>query len=147
MYNTYKLKNNDSEWCRANYLNPRSLKSADDVRNQLENMLKKKGTLFSETIYRTEFSKKLIMNITKSVLSGFFSQVAHLEPQGHYLTVKDNQYVAIHPSSCLDYKPEWVVYNDFVLTNKNYIRTLMRIKAEYLIEIAGNIECYIILKL
>lgn len=32
-------------------------------------------------------------------------QVAHLQKQGHYLTAKDNQVVAIHPSSVLDNKP------------------------------------------
>ena len=35
------------------------------------------------------------------------SQVAHLERSGHYLTVKDNQSVHLHPSTCLDHKPEW----------------------------------------
>ena len=49
--------------------------------------------------------------------------MAHLEQPGHYLTVKDNQQVALHPSTCLSTKPEWVVYNEFVLTTKNYIRT------------------------
>lgn len=34
-------------------------------------------------------------------------QVAHLERTGHYLTVKDNQMVYLHPSTCLDHKPEW----------------------------------------
>ena len=51
-----------------------------------------------------------------------FFQVAHLERTGHYLTVKDNQIVQLHPSTCLDHKPEWVLYNEFVLTTKNYIR-------------------------
>lgn len=36
-------------------------------------------------------------------------QVAHLERTGHYLTVKDNQMVYLHPSTCLDHKPEWYV--------------------------------------
>jgi len=31
--------------------------------------------------------------------------VAHLQKQGHYLTVKDNQVVAIHPSSVIGDKP------------------------------------------
>ena len=53
-----------------------------------------------------------------------FFQVAHLERTGHYLTVKDNQIVQLHPSTCLDHKPEWVLYNEFVLTTKNYIRTV-----------------------
>ena len=44
--------------------------------------------------------------------------MAHLERTGHYLTVKDNQIVQLHPSTCLDHKPEWVLYNEFVLTTK-----------------------------
>ena len=35
------------------------------------------------------------------------AQVAHLERTGQYLTVKDNQMVYLHPSTCLDHKPEW----------------------------------------
>ena len=45
-------------------------------------------------------------------------QVAHLERTGHYLTVKDNQVVALHPSTVLQHKPEWALYNEFVLTSK-----------------------------
>lgn len=60
-------------------------------------------------------------------------KVAHLERTGHYLTVKDNQIVQLHPSTCLDHKPEWVVYNEFVLTTKNYIRTITDIKPEWFV--------------
>ena len=51
-------------------------------------------------------------------------QIAHLQRTGQYLTVKDHQIVSIHPSSVLDMKPPWVLYADFVLTSKNYIRTV-----------------------
>jgi HrpA-like RNA helicase len=44
--------------------------------------------------------------------------------------------VLLHPSSALDHKPEWVVYNEFVLTSKNYIRTVTEVRAEWLLEIA-----------
>lgn len=50
--------------------------------------------------------------------------MAHLERSGHYLTVKDNQVVSIHPSSVLDNKPVWCMFEEFVLTSKNYIRTV-----------------------
>lgn len=63
-------------------------------------------------------------------------QVAHLERSGHYLTIKDNQTVQLHPSTCLDHKPEWVLYNEFVLTTKNYIRTVTDIKPDWLLKIA-----------
>lgn len=61
----------------------------------------------------------------------FIHQVAHLERTGHYLTVKDNQVVQLHPSTVLDHRPEWVLYNEFVLTTKNYIRTCTDIKPEW----------------
>jgi hypothetical protein len=54
--------------------------------------------------------------------------VGHFERSGHYLTIKDRQVVQLHPSTCLDHKPEWVIYNEFVLTTKNYIRTCTDIK-------------------
>ena len=55
-----------------------------------------------------------------------------------YLTVKDDQNVLLHPSTVLGQDSEWVVYNEFVLTSKNYIRTVTAIKPEWLLEIAEN---------
>ena len=71
-------------------------------------------------------------------LSGYFMQVAHLERGGRYLTVKDNQEVQIHPSTALDRRPEWVCYNEVVLTSKNYIRTVTDIRGEWLIDLAPH---------
>jgi pre-mRNA-splicing factor ATP-dependent RNA helicase DHX15/PRP43 len=56
----------------------------------------------------TDFnSRDYYINIRKAIVSGFFMQVGHLERTGHYLTAKDNQIVYLHPSTCLDHKPEW----------------------------------------
>lgn len=62
-------------------------------------------------------------------------QVARLQRNGVYLTIEDSQVVAIHPSSSLGHKPTWVIYNDFVLTKKNFIRSVSEIKGEYLLEV------------
>lgn len=52
------------------------------------------------------------------------------------MTIKDNQQVALHPSCGLDSQPEWVVFNEFVLTKRPYIRTVSDIKPEWLMEMA-----------
>ena len=65
-------------------------------------------------------------------------QVAHLERSGLYLTVKDNQSVALHPSCVLQNKPEWVLYHEFVLTTKHYIRTVIDIEGDWLVDIAPH---------
>ena len=88
-------------------------------------------------------------------------QVAHLDNDGdRYITVKDHQQVYLHPSKSLEDKPEWsaatatataatfltvsmddgcrVVYQEFVLTSRNYIRTVTRIEGKWLIDIAPH---------
>lgn len=87
----------------------------------------------------TDFnSKDYYTNIRKALVSGFFMQVVHKERNSSYLTIKDNQPVFLHPSSVLSHKPEWAIYNEFVLTTKNYIRTVTEIKPEWLLQIAPN---------
>ena len=49
------------------------------------------------------------------------------------LTIKDNQNVLLHPSTVLAHEAEWVLYNEFVLTTKNYIRTVTAVKPEWLL--------------
>ncbi len=52
----------------------------------------------------TEFtSSDYYLNIRKALVSGFFMQVGHLEKTDHYLTLKDNQIVQLHPSTVLDH--------------------------------------------
>ena len=80
--------------------------------------------------------KKYYENIRRVLLSGFFMQVAKKEANGKtYTTVKDNQTVLLHPSTVLGQESEWVIYNKFVLTTKNYIRTCdereRRVAVEY----------------
>ncbi|XP_050308776.1 ATP-dependent RNA helicase DHX15 homolog isoform X3 [Anthonomus grandis grandis] len=123
----------DPQWCYDNFVNYRSLKSADNVRQQLSRIMDR----FNLKRTSTDFtSKDYYINIRKALVNGFFMQVAHLERTGHYLTIKDNQIVQLHPSTCLDHKPEWVIYNEFVLTTKNYIRTVTDIKPDWLLRIA-----------
>lgn len=133
VYHAYKQSHEDVQWCYDNFIQNRSLKSADNVRDQLTRIMDR----FNLARRSTDFnSRDYYVNIRKALVAGFFMQVAHLERSGHYLTVKDNQVVQLHPSTCLDHKPEWVLYNEFVLTTKNYIRTCTDIKADWLVKLA-----------
>jgi pre-mRNA-splicing factor ATP-dependent RNA helicase DHX15/PRP43 len=115
------------------------MKAADDVRNQLTKILTKLNIQVPQTPnYIIDLKPKRIEKIMKCLVSGYFSHVANLQPQGFYFTVKDHQLVAIHPSSILDYKPSWVLYHEFVLTNKNYIRIVSKFDPKLLLEIATD---------
>jgi pre-mRNA-splicing factor ATP-dependent RNA helicase DHX15/PRP43 len=79
------------------------------------------------------------MDIRKALVCGYFMQIAHKEGEkGSYLTVKDNQVVSLHPSCGLETQPEWVLFNEFVLTTRHFIRTVTEIRPEWLLELAAN---------
>ncbi|KAJ3352117.1 hypothetical protein HDU83_008300 [Entophlyctis luteolus] len=132
-YYAYKENGSDAQWCFKNYLNARAMKSADNVREQLKRMMEKHGLPLVSTPFE---DKNYYKNIRLAITAGFFMQVAHLERNGRYLTVKDNQIVQLHPSCCLEHKPEWVLYNEFVLTQKNYIRMCIEVKPDWLLEMS-----------
>lgn len=126
-------------WCWDNFLDFRALKNCDNVRTQLERLMKRQGL----SVIAGDFaSPNYYVNIRKAIVSGFYMQVAHLErgkgSETHYMTVKDNQIAALHPSTALKTKPDWVLYNEFVLTNKNFLRTVTSIRGEWLVEIAPH---------
>uniref|UniRef100_A0A8H8CGF1 RNA helicase n=1 Tax=Psilocybe cubensis TaxID=181762 RepID=A0A8H8CGF1_PSICU len=134
VYNQYVLNKHDKNWCWTNYLSQRALQQADNVRAQLQRTMER----FDIDLISLSDEKKLFVNIRQALVCGFFMQVAHKEGEkGNYLTVKDNQ-ATLHPSCGLDTQPEWVIFNEFVLTTRPYIRTVSEVKAEWLIEFAAN---------
>ncbi|KAL2002397.1 hypothetical protein VTN02DRAFT_6863 [Thermoascus thermophilus] len=126
---------NPKQWCHDHFLSLRSLQSADNVRLQLLRIMEREEIELVSTPFE---DKRYYENIRRALVAGFFMQVAKKESQGKnmYMTVKDNQNVLLHPSTVLGYEAEWVLYNEFVLTTKNYVRTVTAVKPEWLLEIA-----------
>lgn len=123
------------KWCWDNFINERSIQSAGSVRKQLLGLMSKSDLpLLSNDIKSTSY----YTNIRQALTAGLFMQVAFLQRSGSYLTVKDNQVVHIHPGSVIDSKPQWLVFEEFALTSKNYIRTLTITRVEWLVELAPH---------
>lgn len=116
----------DKNWAWTNYLSQRALIQADNVRMQLSRTMERFDIDFISVSDQT----KLYENVRKALVCGFFMQVAHKEEKS-YVTVKDNQTVSLHPSCGLDSQPEWVMFNEFVLTTRPYIRTVTIVKPEW----------------
>ncbi|KAF9458095.1 P-loop containing nucleoside triphosphate hydrolase protein [Collybia nuda] len=135
VYNQYVQNMHDKNWAWQHYLSQRALAQADNVRAQLQRTMER----FDVDLISLADERKLYVNIRQALVCGFFMQVAHKEGEkGNYLTVKDNQVVGLHPSCGLDNQPDWVIFNEFVLTTRPYIRTVSDVKAEWLIEFATN---------
>jgi len=124
------------QWCWDNFINGRSISSAGSVKKQLMGIMTRldiplvtcKGP---NGAYDTN-------TIRMALTSAMYMQVAYLQRQGQYLTVKDNQIVYIHPGSSIEGKPQWVVFEEFALTSKNYIRTVTTTRGAWLVDMAPH---------
>jgi pre-mRNA-splicing factor ATP-dependent RNA helicase DHX15/PRP43 len=141
VYHSYKNNCSDnataSQWCWQNYLSYRTLQQADNVRAQLQRTMERFNLDLVSTSYE---DKNYYTNIRKALTAGFFMQVAFKEGggggKGSYLTIKDNQIVAPHPSTSMDHMPPFLIYHEFVLTTRNFIRTITEVKPEWLLDFA-----------
>ena len=135
VYHAFKgaeAQENPKQWCHDHFLSMRSLQSADNVRLQLLRIMERSELEMVSTPFE---DKRYYENIRRALCTGFFMQVAKKETQGknQYMTIKDNQNVLLHPSTVLSFEAEWVLYNEFVLTTKNYFRTVTAVKPEWLL--------------
>jgi pre-mRNA-splicing factor ATP-dependent RNA helicase DHX15/PRP43 len=111
--------------------------SALNVRTQLLSIMAKLDLPVISSDHKGDGSFAF-SDIRKALTSAMFMQVAHRQSTGNYLTAKDNQVVAIHPSSVISSRPEWVLYEEFALTTKNFIRTVTVTHVDWLVELAPH---------
>jgi pre-mRNA-splicing factor ATP-dependent RNA helicase DHX16 len=123
-------------WAKENFLQQRSLTRARDVRDQLAKLCER-----VEVTTSTCGAADLVP-IQKAITAGFFPNAARLQRGGDsYRTVKNNNTVYIHPSSVLmDSNPpiKMVIYYELVQTTKEYMRSCIPIKPEWLHEAAPH---------
>ncbi|POS83960.1 P-loop containing nucleoside triphosphate hydrolase [Erysiphe pulchra] len=123
-------------WAKENFLQQRSLTRARDVRDQLAKLCERVEVVTSSC------GAANLVPIQKAITAGFFPNAAQLQRGGDsYRTVKNNTTVYIHPSSVLmDSNPpiKMVVYYELVQTTKEYMRSCLPIKPEWLHEVAPH---------
>eukprot|EP00743_Colponemidia_sp_Colp-15_P006211 GILK01006680.1.p1 GENE.GILK01006680.1~~GILK01006680.1.p1 ORF type:complete len:1059 (+),score=238.82 GILK01006680.1:57-3179(+) len=131
VYNQWVETNYSTQWCYENYIQMRSMKRARDVRDQLVQLCER-VEIDMCTLNDTDA-------ISKAVCSGFFYHIARLQKTGNYRTLKTNNSVSIHPSSSLfQTLPHWILYHELVFTNKEFMRQVIEVKPDWLMEIAPH---------
>jgi len=131
VYTQWMESGYSTQWCFENFIQHRSMTRARDIRDQLENLCERVEIELSSS----EDSEC----IRKALTSGFFYHTARLQKNGSYKTVKSKQTVSIHPSSSMfETLPKWVVYHELVFTSKEFMRQIIEIKPDWLVELAPH---------
>ncbi|KAI9570350.1 P-loop containing nucleoside triphosphate hydrolase protein [Boletus coccyginus] len=130
VYNGWKAANFSNPWCYENFIQARSMRRAQDIRKQLVGIMDRyKHDIVS--------SGRDYNRVRKAICSGFFRNAAKKDPQEGYKTLVEGTPVYIHPSSALfNRNPEWLIYNELVLTTREYCHNVTTIEPKWLVEVA-----------
>ena len=130
VYNSWKGSGFSNPWCFDNFIQARSMRLAKDIRNQLEDTMKRHK-------HRVVSCGRNTQKVRQALCSGFFRQAARKDPQEGYKTLIEGTPVYLHPSSALFGKQaEWVIYHTLVLTTKEYMHYTTSIEPKWLVEAA-----------
>lgn len=122
------------QWAQANFVKHRLLIEARDTREQLQEMLTKRGTRELSNAASKDPSA-----IRKAITSGYFFNAAKRTNNDMYVTLSDRREVALHPSSSLrELVPKYVIYDELHMTAREYMREVMSIDPAWLVELAPS---------
>ncbi|EIW76236.1 P-loop containing nucleoside triphosphate hydrolase protein [Coniophora puteana RWD-64-598 SS2] len=107
------------EWCRANFLNEKTLMEAMKIRTQLRGNCERLGL-----DWRTEPAGASGEEaVLRCFVAGLQQQAAFLQPDGTYKQVVGQSIVKIHPGSTLgDRKAPAIIYDELIYTSQIYAR-------------------------
>lgn len=159
VYTQWKSNGFSDRWCVQHFLQPKALRRAKEIRNQLMDIMK---------------FQKLELNgcgtdwdvIRKCICSGYYHQAAKVKGIGEYTNLRTSVTVQLHPTSALyglGYLPDYVgelyptsfttpffsslavtdmmrtytVYHELILTSKEYMSTVTAVDPHWLAELGG----------
>ena len=115
VYQGWKNSKFSNPWCFENFIQARSMRRAQDVRQQLVSIMER---------YKHQIVScgRNTMKVRQALCSGFFRNAARKDPQEGYKTLIEGTPVYMHPSSAMFGKPaEHVIFHTLVLTTKEYM--------------------------
>ncbi|KAI5607421.1 DEAD/H (Asp-Glu-Ala-Asp/His) box polypeptide 32 [Silurus asotus] len=151
IYNTYKCRQREpyftqGKWCQDYFLCCAALQTADSIRAELTDILKRLELPISEPAFGT---KTNTLNVKRALLAGFFMQVARdVDGSGNYFMLSNKHVAHLHHLSAYGAKahklglPEWVLFHEFTLSNSNCIQTVTQISPKAFIQMAPQYFFY-----
>lgn len=132
VYNGWKRSKFSNPWCFENFIQARSMRRAQDVRQQLVSIMER---------YKHQIVScgRNTMKVRQALCSGFFRNAARKDPQEGYKTLIEGTPVYMHPSSAMFGKPaEHVIFHTLVLTTKEYMHCTTGIEPKVCVNLAAD---------
>nr|CCC90409.1 putative pre-mRNA splicing factor ATP-dependent RNA helicase [Trypanosoma congolense IL3000] len=143
VFNAFFDVNQQSKtWATENYLNPRVMNQSVSIYRQLIGIMRRLNMNICSTYSSSQRGRtsegeqdEYANEVRQAILRGYFTKVAlSLPTKNQFLTLKDNVKCLLFPSTFLNRRPKFVVFNELVLTSNTYIRTVTAVSDDWLPE-------------
>ncbi|KAL4640168.1 putative pre-mRNA-splicing factor ATP-dependent RNA helicase DHX32 [Arapaima gigas] len=151
IYNAFKRSQREpyvclEKWCQDYFLSYTALRTAEAIRAELIDILRRIELPISEPSFGTKSNS---LNIKKALLAGFFMQIARdVDGSGNYFMLTHKHVAQLHPMSSYGTEvqklglPEWVLFHEYSLSENNCMRTVSEISPRVFIQMVPQYFFY-----
>ncbi|KAI0238175.1 Pre-mRNA-splicing factor ATP-dependent RNA helicase PRP16 [Massospora cicadina] len=133
VYNQWKANGYRDDWCTAHFVHSKALFKAREVRTQLLDIMG------AERLPYVSCGSDWDV-IRKCICAAYFHQAARLKGIGEYFHLRTGMPCQLHPTSALygmGFTPDYIVYNDLVMTSKEYMQCVTAVDPYWLAEMGS----------
>ena len=120
-------------WCVKHFLHPKALRRAQEIRNQITDIMKSNDMPLISCGYDLDL-------VRECICSGYYHQAAKRKGLGEYVNLRTSVSVQLHPTSALYNSgdpPDYVVYHELILTSKEYMSCVTAVDPHWLADLGG----------
>ena len=144
-------KNERKDWCKRHLINDKAMKKVLEVEQQLREYWDTLGWPLKSCRQTRHVSsegqgtgEEEWLTLRKCFTAAFFNQLAIASEsgeRGRYETLLERKEVQVHPTSALFQKKAIaVVYHSLVLTTKQYMRGVLRVEPDWIVELQPELR-------
>lgn len=130
VYSQWKAQGKSDSWCQHNFIHPKALRRAQEVRDQLADIMRQRKLPLMSAKFDWD-------RIRRAIASAYVHKAARVRGIGEYANLRSGMPCTLHPTSAiygLGYAPDYVVYHELVLTAKEYMQCVTAVDPSWLVE-------------
>lgn len=131
VYKQWKSNGMRESWCSSHFLHYKALYRAEEVLDQLKEILKQQKIEVADDISSADSWKF----VRQCIASASISKAARMNGIGQYVNLRTGMPCFLHPTSsifALGFCPEYVVYHELILTSKEYMHGVTYVDPKWL---------------
>lgn len=130
VYRLWKSHGSSDSWCSANFVHPKAMRRAAEVRQQLVDILNQQGVPITTCGAQWDC-------VRRCIASAYILKTARAKTLDTYYNMVTGMQCALHPTSALfglGYTPEYVVYHELIMTSKEFMQCATAVDPRWLAE-------------